>query len=118
MTHCRVPPGPSVRARAWNERSFFHSMGRCVRVEERQRPHTTYTRFGAFGAVSRGCRAADNSRKNSSSQNLVRIKERCDHEGPPPTLIQRGLISDEKTPGLEAMNKSSVPYLRQKTNGA
>ncbi|GBP62020.1 hypothetical protein EVAR_46049_1 [Eumeta japonica] len=43
MTHCRVPPEPSVRARARNERSLFHSIDRCVRVEERQRPHTTYT---------------------------------------------------------------------------
>ncbi|GBP65531.1 hypothetical protein EVAR_98152_1 [Eumeta japonica] len=43
MTHCRVPPEPSVRARERNERSLFHSIGRCVRVEERQRPHTTYT---------------------------------------------------------------------------
>ncbi|GBP55786.1 hypothetical protein EVAR_50202_1 [Eumeta japonica] len=44
MIHCRVPPEPSVRARARNERSLFHSIGRCVRVEERQRPHTTYTK--------------------------------------------------------------------------
>ncbi|GBP63686.1 hypothetical protein EVAR_82046_1 [Eumeta japonica] len=43
MTHCRVPPEPSARARALNERPLFHSIGRCVRVEERQRPHTTYT---------------------------------------------------------------------------
>ncbi|GBP60728.1 hypothetical protein EVAR_47466_1 [Eumeta japonica] len=40
MTHCRVPSDSSVRARARNERSVFHSMGRCVRVEKRQRPHT------------------------------------------------------------------------------
>ncbi|GBP41488.1 hypothetical protein EVAR_24406_1 [Eumeta japonica] len=46
MSHCRVPPEPSVRARAWNERSLFHSIGRCVRVEERQRPHTPYTSTG------------------------------------------------------------------------
>ncbi|GBP51664.1 hypothetical protein EVAR_48287_1 [Eumeta japonica] len=45
MTHCRVPPEPSVRARARNESSLFHSIGRCVRVEERQRPHTTYTQL-------------------------------------------------------------------------
>ncbi|GBP62860.1 hypothetical protein EVAR_44715_1 [Eumeta japonica] len=38
-----VPPEPSVRARTQNVRSLFHSIGRCVRVEERQRPHTTYT---------------------------------------------------------------------------
>ncbi|GBP47076.1 hypothetical protein EVAR_29679_1 [Eumeta japonica] len=44
MTHCHVPPEPSVRARARNERFLFHPIGRCVRVEERQRPHTTYTR--------------------------------------------------------------------------
>ncbi|GBP26525.1 hypothetical protein EVAR_86027_1 [Eumeta japonica] len=43
MTHCRVPPELSVRARARNERFLFDSIGRCVRVEERQRPHTTYT---------------------------------------------------------------------------
>ncbi|GBP05294.1 hypothetical protein EVAR_76739_1 [Eumeta japonica] len=43
MSHCRVPPEPSVRARARNERSLFHSIDRCVREEERQRPHTTYT---------------------------------------------------------------------------
>ncbi|GBP35042.1 hypothetical protein EVAR_75245_1 [Eumeta japonica] len=43
MTHCRVPPEPSVRARAQIERSLCHSVDRCVRVEERQRPHTTYT---------------------------------------------------------------------------
>ncbi|GBO98345.1 hypothetical protein EVAR_24_1 [Eumeta japonica] len=43
MTHCRVPPEPSVRVRAQNERSLFHSISRCVLVEERQRPHTTYT---------------------------------------------------------------------------
>ncbi|GBP20978.1 hypothetical protein EVAR_9549_1 [Eumeta japonica] len=30
MTHCRVPPEPSVRARARNERSLFHSVGRCL----------------------------------------------------------------------------------------
>ncbi|GBP10448.1 hypothetical protein EVAR_76315_1 [Eumeta japonica] len=40
---CRVTSEPSVRARARNERSLFHSIGRCVREEERQRPHTTYT---------------------------------------------------------------------------
>ncbi|GBP37527.1 hypothetical protein EVAR_28779_1 [Eumeta japonica] len=51
MTHCRVPPEPSVRARARNERSLFHSIGQCVRIEERQRPHTTYTcaRDACFG---------------------------------------------------------------------
>ncbi|GBP27201.1 hypothetical protein EVAR_15974_1 [Eumeta japonica] len=38
MTHCLVPPEPSARARARNQRSLFHSIGRCVRVEERQRP--------------------------------------------------------------------------------
>ncbi|GBP83587.1 Transmembrane protein 181 [Eumeta japonica] len=43
MTHCRVPPEPSARARARNKRSLFHSIGRCVRVEERQQPNTTYT---------------------------------------------------------------------------
>ncbi|GBP16858.1 hypothetical protein EVAR_13238_1 [Eumeta japonica] len=43
MTHCRVPPEPSVRARPRNERPLFHSIGRFVRVEERQQPHTTYT---------------------------------------------------------------------------
>ncbi|GBP67443.1 hypothetical protein EVAR_49337_1 [Eumeta japonica] len=43
MTHYRVPPKPSVRAKVQNERSLFHAIGRCVRVEERQRPHTTYT---------------------------------------------------------------------------
>ncbi|GBP67742.1 hypothetical protein EVAR_40513_1 [Eumeta japonica] len=43
MTHCRVPPEPSVRARARNERYLFHSIGRCVQEEERQRPHTTHT---------------------------------------------------------------------------
>ncbi|GBP17807.1 Probable protein phosphatase 2C T23F11.1 [Eumeta japonica] len=43
MSHCRIPPEPSVRARTRNERSLFNSIGRCVRVEERQRPHTTYT---------------------------------------------------------------------------
>ncbi|GBP90869.1 Sphingomyelin phosphodiesterase 4 [Eumeta japonica] len=43
MTHCRAPPEPSERAMARNERFLFHSIGRCVRVEERQRPHTTYT---------------------------------------------------------------------------
>ncbi|GBP24806.1 hypothetical protein EVAR_14139_1 [Eumeta japonica] len=43
VTHYPVPPEPSARARARNERSLFHSIGRCVRVEERQRPHTTYT---------------------------------------------------------------------------
>ncbi|GBP69739.1 hypothetical protein EVAR_48766_1 [Eumeta japonica] len=40
---CRVPPEPSVRVKSRNERFLFHSIGRCVRVEERQRPHTTYT---------------------------------------------------------------------------
>ncbi|GBP55386.1 hypothetical protein EVAR_45708_1 [Eumeta japonica] len=43
MTHCRVPSEPSVPVRARNKRSLFHSIGRCVREEERQRPHTTYT---------------------------------------------------------------------------
>ncbi|GBP92719.1 hypothetical protein EVAR_66040_1 [Eumeta japonica] len=43
MTHCRVPSQPSVRARARNERSLFHSIVRRVRVEERQRLHTTFT---------------------------------------------------------------------------
>ncbi|GBP19672.1 hypothetical protein EVAR_75644_1 [Eumeta japonica] len=43
MTHCHVPPEPSVRAKARNKRSLFYSIGRCVRVEERQQPHTTYT---------------------------------------------------------------------------
>ncbi|GBP20215.1 hypothetical protein EVAR_82088_1 [Eumeta japonica] len=43
MTHCRVPHEPRVRARARNERPLFHSIGRCVRVEKSQRPHTTYT---------------------------------------------------------------------------
>ncbi|GBP70924.1 hypothetical protein EVAR_97771_1 [Eumeta japonica] len=33
MTHCRVPPEPSARARARNERFLFHSIGRCVRIE-------------------------------------------------------------------------------------
>ncbi|GBP47598.1 hypothetical protein EVAR_30312_1 [Eumeta japonica] len=28
MTHCRVPSEPSARARARNERSLFHSIGR------------------------------------------------------------------------------------------
>ncbi|GBP75377.1 hypothetical protein EVAR_34743_1 [Eumeta japonica] len=42
MTLCRVPSEPSARARAWDERSLFHSIGPFVRVEERQRPHTTY----------------------------------------------------------------------------
>ncbi|GBP65118.1 hypothetical protein EVAR_5264_1 [Eumeta japonica] len=66
MTHCRVPPEPSVRARARDKRlrgtigksvrlmthlSLIHSIGRCVRVEEeRQRQHTTYT-YNNYGRV-------------------------------------------------------------------
>ncbi|GBP35922.1 Protein pellino [Eumeta japonica] len=56
MTHCRVPLEPSVRARVRNELSLFHSIGRCVRVEERQRPHTTYTYNGYLPAGERGRR--------------------------------------------------------------
>ncbi|GBP96170.1 hypothetical protein EVAR_98226_1 [Eumeta japonica] len=42
MTHCRVPPEPSVSERARNERSLpLHRPMRPSR--KRQRPHTTYT---------------------------------------------------------------------------
>ncbi|GBP14838.1 hypothetical protein EVAR_91993_1 [Eumeta japonica] len=40
MTHCRVPPEPASER---GTSDLFHFIGRCVRVEERQRPHTTYT---------------------------------------------------------------------------
>ncbi|GBP08397.1 hypothetical protein EVAR_77104_1 [Eumeta japonica] len=67
MTHCRVPLVPSVRARARNKRSLFHSIGRCVRVEEKQRPHTTYT--FKFQALQPGIKRASQSTHLSSGVN-------------------------------------------------
>ncbi|GBP75245.1 hypothetical protein EVAR_45444_1 [Eumeta japonica] len=71
MTHCRVPPEPSVRARARNERSLFHSIGRCDRVEERQRPHATYTATRAPTRVVSACDAAPDPLSNKKYKRMV-----------------------------------------------
>ncbi|GBP70394.1 hypothetical protein EVAR_45661_1 [Eumeta japonica] len=75
MTHCRVPPEPSVQARARNERPLFHSMGRCVRVEERQRLHTTYI-FVEIGTVS-GRRAQSRAKAGTKIKNVIEVETGC-----------------------------------------
>ncbi|GBP94359.1 Immediate early response 3-interacting protein 1 [Eumeta japonica] len=70
MTHCRVPPEPSVRARARNERFLFHSIGRCVRVRERESGRTQPTL--GWGANSQNQGFGDQSSVKFQILNLVR----------------------------------------------
>ncbi|GBP36642.1 hypothetical protein EVAR_35226_1 [Eumeta japonica] len=119
MTHCRVPSEPSesgtiegtigLSARLVTHLSLFHSIGRCVRAEERQRPHTTtlvascrdqrgtktgrfdqlstkiiieYRREAAASAVA-FCPVSESSGVSVPFQTLVRFN----HSTPPPLDI-------------------------------
>ncbi|GBP71602.1 hypothetical protein EVAR_10815_1 [Eumeta japonica] len=116
MIHCHVPPEPSVRARAWKterhdrpKRSAcdasisFHSIGRCIRVEERQRQRTTYT------ATVHGGVTAYTRIRHSTPACCLRTKLCSDASVPPPLRQQlRRYVLEHASPDLSPTYASHI----------
>ncbi|GBP27370.1 hypothetical protein EVAR_18847_1 [Eumeta japonica] len=101
MTHCRVPPEPSVRARARNERCLFHSIGRCVRVEERQRPHNLHWLSGRARRTRAECR-----RRARAAWYGARARDSCGNKHP------------FRTQRISNLNYIFITDARRRTGGA
>ncbi|GBP74158.1 hypothetical protein EVAR_53348_1 [Eumeta japonica] len=108
MTHCPVPPEPSVRARARNERSLFHSIGRCVRVEERQRPHTTCTWPPPPMTLTTSNNLLDENKISDSGRSEVMVGE-CEMKG---GVSVPNMITSDKNENYEDTLTKKVKSVR------